>query len=125
VDLWRKVVTVEDEEWNCRFDAAAPLDKHHGARAVITFADGRALAEELAVADSHPRGAAPWGKADYSRKFNDLTAQYVSPGEGARFLDAAFRAKDLSATELSTLGLAADLCAVVVAPRGLLDMTPK
>jgi 2-methylcitrate dehydratase len=125
VDLWRKVVTVEDEEWNRRFDAAAPLDKHHGARAVITFADGSALAEELAVADSHPRGAAPWGKADYSRKFNDLTAQYVSLGEGARFLDAAFRAKDLSATELSTLGLAADLCAVVVAPRGLLDMTPK
>jgi 2-methylcitrate dehydratase len=59
VALWRRVETVEDDEWNRRFDTARPLDKHHGARAVLTFGDGRRIEEELAVADSHPCGSAP------------------------------------------------------------------
>ncbi len=122
VALWACVVTVEDADWNRRFDAAAPLDKHHGARAVITFTDGRMLTEELAVADSHPRGSAPWGEGDYRHKFAALTTGIVSPDEGARFLDAAFRLASLSVAETAALGLTADLASATDGPRGLLDM---
>lgn len=121
VALWRKVQTVEDADWNRRFDAAAPLDKAHGARAVIRFADGRELSEELAVADSHPRGAAPWGFDDYHRKFADLTAGFVSATGGAAFVAAARDLAGLDAEALHGLGLTADLCPPEPGPAGLWD----
>lgn len=121
VALWGKVSTVDDADWNRRFDAAAPLDKHHGARAVITWVDGTVVDQELAVADSHPRGAAPWAAADYDRKFRALTQDFLSDGERDRFLDAAFAVAGASASALAALGLRADLSPAVAGPPGLLD----
>lgn len=121
VDLWRRVETVEDAEWNRRFDAAGPLDKAHGARAVIRFADGRVIEEELAVADSHPRGAAPWGADDYMTKFEALTAPFVARAEGGAFLNAARDLFYLDPARLYGLGVTATLRAPDPAPGGLLD----
>src|SRR3546814_20138307 len=68
VRLWRKVRTVEDPEWTRSFTEPAPLDKDHGARAVVTFKDGRALEEEIAVADAPPRGARPLERDEHTDK---------------------------------------------------------
>lgn len=89
VRLWRKVRTVEDPEWTRRFSEPAPLDKHHGARVVVTFKDGSRVEEEIAVADAHPRGARPFSREDYVRKFKTLTAGLVAEAEAERFLAAA------------------------------------
>lgn len=121
VAFWRRVETVEDAEWNRRFDAAAPLDKAHGARAVIRFADGRVIEEELAVADSHPRGAAPWRADDYMAKFETLAAPFVARAEGDAFLNAARDLFYLDPARLYGLGVTASLCALAPAPQGLLD----
>jgi 2-methylcitrate dehydratase len=121
VALWQKVQTEEDADWNRRFDAALPIDKHHGACAVIRFADGRQIEEELAVADSHPRGAAPWGYDDYRRKFETLTDSYVSASAARAFLDNARALAGLDAETLRGLGLVADLCPPIPGPPGLFD----
>ena len=124
VAFWAKVETVDDPEWNARFDAAEPLDKAHGARAAITFTDGRKMSMELAVADSHPRGAAPWGPADYRAKFEALTADFVSAPARAAFLDTACALGALDAATLHDLGVEADLCPPIAGPCGLLDRPP-
>lgn len=121
VAFWRRVETVEDADWNRRFDAAAPLDKAHGAGAVIRFHDGRVIEEELAVADSHPRGAAPWGYADYRHKFLTLTAPFISAPQAEAFLEQAAKLGALGATELFELGLAADLAALGQGRAGLFE----
>ena len=121
VALWGKVSTVDDPEWNRRFDASAPLDKHHGARAVITFADGRVIDQELAVADAHPRGLAPWGTADYLKKFELLAPEMVSNGERARFLDAALATASLPQGGLDVLGITADPALLIDGAGGLFD----
>lgn len=124
VALWRKVETVEDADWNHRFDAAAPLDKAHGARAVIRFTDGRVVEQELAVADSHPRGAAPWGFAQYRDKFLTLTAESLSANTAEAFLDSARHLSDLDEATLHDFGLAADLANPRPGPAGLFDRSP-
>lgn len=121
VALWRKVQTVEDADWNRRFDAAAPLDKAHGARAVIRLADGRTIEAELAVADSHPRGATPWGVEAYRAKFRSLSAPFVSAPAVEAFLAAAEGLPTLTAAELFDLGVQADLTSLVAGPAGLFD----
>lgn len=121
VALWGKVSTVDDADWNRRFDAADPLDKHHGARVVIRYNDGRVVDQELAVADSHPRGAAPWTADDYRQKFETLTKDFLSPAESNRFLASAFHLREASAAVLADLGLQAGMMTAVAGPRGLLD----
>jgi 2-methylcitrate dehydratase len=101
--LWRKIRTVEDPAWTRRYEEPPPLDKHHGARAVVTFADGRQLADELAVADAHPRGARPFARADYARKFHTLTGGLLAPGESERFLGLAARLPALTLAEVRAL----------------------
>src|SRR3546814_14943888 len=86
VRLWRKVRTVEDPEWTRRFTEPAPLDKDHGARVVVTFKDGSALEEEIAVADAHPRGARPFARDVYTAKFRCLTQHLVQPSVPAPLL---------------------------------------
>ena len=121
VALWRKVSTVEDEVWNRRFDAATPLDRDHGAQAVITFDDGTVLAEEIAVADSHPRGAAPWGPSDYAAKFETLAEPFVDATERARFLDTATAMRTLPAGGLGALGVTAAPGRLIDGPPGLFE----
>jgi 2-methylcitrate dehydratase len=121
VALWRKVETVEDADWNRRFDRVAPLDKAHGARAVIRLANGEVLEAELAVADAHPRGAAPWGPQDYHRKFLALTAPFVSEAGARAFLGHAADLAALTAGQIADLGLVADLCPPVAGAAGLFE----
>lgn len=125
VALWRKVQTAEDASWNARFDSAGPINKDHGARAVIRFADGRVVEEELAVAASHPRGTSPWGYDDYRRKFETLTAPFVSPAAGGEFLAQARDLTLLDAPRLRDLGLVADICPATTGPQGLFDRVAK
>jgi 2-methylcitrate dehydratase len=123
VALWRKVETVEDADWNRRFDVAEPLDKHHGASAIILHDDGRKDEMELAVADSHPKGAAPWAMADYVAKFDTLTAGIVTMAQGQRFVAAAADLASLSSDAVHSLGLTADEAQVLSGPKGLWDRT--
>ncbi len=113
VALWQKVVTVEDDEWNRRFDEPGPLDKDHGARAVITYEDGSVVEEELAVANAHPRGATPWKRADYEYKLRTLAAGILPKEETARFLATADRL-------LSSSGPGTLMSLTVEAPQGTL-----
>lgn len=121
VALWRRVETVEDPEWNQRFDTAAPLDKAHGARAVVRLLNGDVREDELAVADSHPRGAAPWDQQDYIGKFNTLTAPFVSQAQSSAFLEQAKTLATLSAEQLFALGIVADLVPLEDSPAGLFE----
>jgi 2-methylcitrate dehydratase len=86
VRLWRKVETVEDPEWTRRFEEPAPLDKDQGARAVVRLKGGTTIEDELAVADAHPRGAHPFGRAEIVAKFRTLTEEAIEPAEAQRFL---------------------------------------
>lgn len=85
--LWRKVRTVSDPAWTSAFLDPLPLDKAHGARVVVTYEDGSTVEDELRVANAHPRGARPWGPADYREKFRTLAESRVAPAEAERFLD--------------------------------------
>ena len=51
--------------------------------------DGTRIEDELAVANAHPLGARPFGRADYIRKFQTLTDGIISTRESNRFLEAA------------------------------------
>jgi 2-methylcitrate dehydratase len=103
VRLWQKVRTFEDPEWNRRYDEPLPLEKHHGARAVITLKSGARLVDEIVVANAHPRGARPFGRSDYIGKFETLVEGIVKPGESARFLELVQRLPDLAPAELRSL----------------------
>ncbi len=88
VALWRKIKTIEDPEWNRRFyDEPEPLKKAQGARVEITYVDGSKLVDELAVANSHPLGDAPFGREQYVAKFKRLVPGIASEAESTRFLD--------------------------------------
>jgi 2-methylcitrate dehydratase len=108
VRLWRKITTVEDEAWNRRYDGRPPLERDHGCGAVITFADGRKLSEEIAVANAHPRGVRPFAHGDYVRKYATLTAGIVEPAESERFLALVRRLPDLRSAEIRQLNIRAD-----------------
>lgn len=107
VRLWRKVTTVEDEEWNRRYDGRPALERDHGCRAVITFKDGRQLIDELAVANAHPRGELPFGHDDYVRKYRTLADGIVEPVESDHFIALVRRLPALSAAELAGLNVRA------------------
>ncbi len=89
VRLWRSVRTLEDPVWTRRYHAEDPREKAFGGRVEIRLADGRVLAEEIAMPDAHPLGASPFCRSDYLRKFAELTRDIVAPAEAARFLEAA------------------------------------
>lgn len=108
VKLWRKVRTVEDEEWNRRYDDRPSLERDHGARAVVTYKSGERITDELAVANAHPRGARPFGRPEYVRKFQTLVEDIVDADESARFLGTVQRLTELSPGEIHGLNIAVD-----------------
>ncbi len=105
VRLWRKISTVEDPEWNNRFYERDGLDKDLGAKAVVTFKDGSRLTDEIAVADAHPRGARPFARPQYIKKFDGLVEGLAAPGERDRFIGLVERLADLSAEEVRRLNI--------------------
>ena len=105
VALWQKVQTIEDKAWTTRYHATDPNQKAFGGRVEITFADGRQLTDEIAVADAHPLGARPFARADYMRKFQTLTEELISKEESERFLAAAQRLPELETAQLAELNV--------------------
>jgi 2-methylcitrate dehydratase len=116
VRLWRKISTIEDPEWTRRYHSHDPKDKAFGAKVVITFDDGSTLVDDLGIANAHPFGARPFGRAEYIKKFKTLTDQILDPKESARFLELVQRLPNLSAAEVLALN--------PVAPNGYLVENP-
>jgi 2-methylcitrate dehydratase len=104
VALWRKIRTVEDAEWTRRYHSHDPKEKAFGGRVVVTLDDGRAVEDEIAVADAHPLGARPFRREDYVAKFRELADGTVAATEQDRFLNLVDRLPRLSADDLSGLG---------------------
>ncbi|MFE3194647.1 MmgE/PrpD family protein [Nocardia sp. NPDC059240] len=103
VELWQRITTVEDPEWTRRYHSTDPAEKAFGCRAEVTLRSGETIVDELAVADAHPLGARPFGRAQYLEKFRTLTDGVLEPAEQERFLDVAQRTPELQAGELDRL----------------------
>ncbi|MCB2114083.1 MAG: MmgE/PrpD family protein [Parvularculaceae bacterium] len=116
VSLWRKISTIEDPEWTRRYHSHDPKEKAFGARVVVSFEDGSEIIDELGIANAHPFGARPFGRAEYIRKFKTLTDDILDPAESARFLELVQRLPDLTADEVLALN--------PVAPKGYLVENP-
>ena len=112
VRLWHKVETREDPEWTRRYHSIDPAEKAFGARIEILFKDGTSLVDEMAVANAHPLGAKPFGRADYIRKFQILTEGLITARESNRFLELVQELPKLTAEDLGQLN--------VTLPRGTL-----
>jgi 2-methylcitrate dehydratase len=102
VALWRKISTVEDEEWTARYHAAG-ADQSYGGRVVITLTDGRTIVDEISVADAHPNGARTFGRDQYLQKFRSLAVPTLGEDEAERFLALALRLPELGPKELQEL----------------------
>src|SRR5690606_36035898 len=89
VALWRKVRTVEDPEWTARYHHPDPGRRAFGGRVEVTLEDRTVVADELAVADAHPRGARPFAREQDIAKFRSLAEGVIAPAEQDRFLDPA------------------------------------
>ena len=87
--LWHKVSTREDPEWTARYHAVDPHERAFGGRVVITLDDGQMIEDALGVANAHPMGATPFGRAQYVQKFRTLVEGAVKDDDQQRFLEAA------------------------------------
>jgi 2-methylcitrate dehydratase len=106
VRLWHKIETREDPEWTRRYHTLDTNEKAFGARVEILFKDGSALIDEMAVANAHPLGAKPFGRADYIQKFLQITDGIISTRESNRFLEAVQNLPKLAKGELGQLNVA-------------------
>ncbi len=106
VELWRKIETREDPAWTERYHSRDPAQLAFGARVEITLKGGKVVTDEMAVANAHPLGTAPWGRDDYIGKFTIMTEGLIAPREAARFLDAVQGLAELPAGELHRLNVA-------------------
>ena len=106
VALWHKISTIEDPEWTRRYHSTDPVEKAFGGRVVVTLDNGRAIVDQLGVADAHPLGAKPWKRPDYIAKFRTLADGIVSEREQQRFLSTVERLPELRAAELGDLTFA-------------------
>jgi 2-methylcitrate dehydratase len=117
VRLWHKVETREEAEWTRKYHSRDPNELSFGGRVEILFKDGSRLVDELGVANAHPNGAKPFGRADYIRKFKTITDGIISARESNRFLEVVQDLTKLKAGELSALNVA-------LPAGGLLDSKP-
>jgi 2-methylcitrate dehydratase len=106
VRLWHKIETREDPVWTERYHSKDPDTLAFGGRVEILFKDGTKKVDELGVANAHPRGAKPFGRADYIRKFRTLTEGIITTREANRFIEAAENLLSLKSGELSALNVA-------------------
>ncbi len=103
VGLWHKISTQEDDHWTRRYHSHDPAEKAFGARVVTTFKDGSTLEDEISVANAHPLGARPFGRAEYINKFKTLTDDILAPSESSRFLDLVQKLPSLTTEEIKAL----------------------
>jgi 2-methylcitrate dehydratase len=119
VRLWHSIETREDPEWTRRYHALDPARRATGGRVEIFLKDGTRIEEELAVANAHPQGARPFGRAEYLHKFRTLTEGIVSPPEVSRFIEAAQRLTELGAGELQQSNVALPAGRLIEGGRGI------
>ncbi|KQX05239.1 MULTISPECIES: MmgE/PrpD family protein [unclassified Leifsonia] len=121
VALWNKITTVEDEEWTRRYHSLDMNEKAFGGRVEIVLADGNTITDEIAVADAHPLGARPFGRAEYVQKFRTLADFVLEETEIERFLALVQRLPELTSDELVglTVTAAPGVLASVESPQGL------
>ena len=112
VRLWHKISTIEAPEWTRRYHSHDPKEKAFGAKVVITMEDGTVIEDELGIANAHPFGARPFGRAEYIKKFKTLTDDILDASESGRFLDLVQQLPNLSPAQLKLLN--------PVAPKGYL-----
>lgn len=65
--------------------------------------DGSEIIDELGIANAHPFGARPFGRAEYIGKFKTLTDDILDKSESERFLDLVQQLPDLSAAQVREL----------------------
>jgi len=111
VALWHKVTTVEDAEWTKAYHLPEPK---FGARIEIALKGGSDTAravgapkivDEMGVANAHPAGATPWKRADYKKKFLQMSQGLVSQAEADRFFGLVDRLPKLTAEEVKQLNV--------------------
>ncbi|MEL0002108.1 MAG: MmgE/PrpD family protein [Rhodospirillales bacterium] len=98
IDLWQKIETVADAEWDRRYHAEDPAKRAYGGRLELKMADGSTFTFQKETADAHPNGARPWGAEDYWHKFQSLADPFLAEQEINRLI--------MSAENLSTLDAA-------------------
>jgi 2-methylcitrate dehydratase len=108
IALWRKISTVEDPEWTRRYHSRDPKEVAFGGRVVVTLADGSTVTDEIAVADAHPLGARPFGRAQYIAKFRTLADGIIPPAEQDRLLGLIDRLPALKPDDLAGLTFSVD-----------------
>ncbi|NQV54444.1 MAG: MmgE/PrpD family protein, partial [Rhodospirillales bacterium] len=109
VRLWHKISTQEEAEWTTRYHEPDPAKRAFGGRLEITLSSGEVISDELAVANAHPAGAAPFGRDDYIRKFNILADGILQSSETERFLNTVQRLPELDSDELAGLNVEAPI----------------
>ena len=119
VALWHKMETCEDAEWTRRYHATDPNELAFGGRVEITMQDGSVLVDELALANAHPNGAKPFGRADYINKFRILTDGIITAAESNRFIDAAQNLRALAAGDLHRLNVALPTGTLAISQPGI------
>ena len=119
VELWHKIETREDPEWTRRYHARDPNELAFGGRLEVFMKDGSKLEDELALANAHPHGARPFGRADYIQKFRTLTDGVIAARETERFLGTVQELPKLVAGELSLLNVALPAGRLVVGKPGI------
>jgi 2-methylcitrate dehydratase len=107
VRLWHRVETVEDPAWTARYHDPDPARRAFGGRAEVHLAGGEVVAGELAVADAHPAGAAPFTRPDYLAKLATLADGVAARAELDRFVGLVDRLGALAPDELGGLTVAA------------------
>lgn len=110
--LMAKVQTKFAQKWEDAYHSQDPKVQAFGGNMVIALADGTKLEKEKARANAHCYGDTPWGRTQYTGKFDSLTDGKVSGEERARFLDTVDRLERLDAGELSGLTAKVDLAAL-------------
>ncbi|MDX2026882.1 MmgE/PrpD family protein [Microcella sp.] len=118
VALWQKITTTEDAEWTRRYHSLDLSEKAFGGRIEIELTNGEKVVDEIAVADAHPLGARPFGRAEYVGKFRMLAEGILTPDEIDRFVDVAQRLPELTPAELGGLTVTAAR-PLPAAPKGL------
>ncbi|MDB5375265.1 MAG: prpD, partial [Belnapia sp.] len=106
IRLWHKIETTEDPEWTRRYHSRDPNELSFGGRVEIFLKDGTTLVDEMAVANAHPNGARPFGRADYINKFQIMTDGLISARESNRFLADVQDLARIPAGELHLLNVA-------------------
>ncbi len=114
VALWRKISTEERPEWTERYLKGRAFGGH-----VVVESEGTgAIEDEVDVADAHPLGARPFGRAEYISKFRRLARGAVPEQDQEDFLALACRLGDLSEQEVRGLTFGSPTPSDVAGRRG-------